>query len=101
MARNAKPYGVQSDTCNDVCDICASTGILSATLMKEGNSYVTEDGKPTKNVGILVKLCGEHYSHALAEKNVMAMERITGLKVQVIRPEKKDPPPPPEKEEGA
>jgi hypothetical protein len=82
MARNAKLF--------DVCEVCASTGILSATLMKEGNSYLTADGKPTKNIGILVKLCTEktHYSHALAEKNVMAMEQITGLKVQVIKSEK-------------
>lgn len=73
MSRSAKLF--------DKCEVCASTGILTATLVKEEGT--------NNSVGIVAKLCGEHYNHSLAEKNVMAMEKITGLKVEVVKPEKK------------
>jgi len=56
---------------------CANTGILSASLVRE------EEGRR-----IDVVVCGAHYNNEVAEKNIVSMHDVSGLKVNVLRVEK-------------
>jgi hypothetical protein len=58
----------------DSCETCASTGILSAKLVRN---------EETGEKKIVVKPCTQHFSSNLLDKNVAAMVR-TGLTVAVI-----------------
>lgn len=59
------------------CAHCASTGLLSATLVK------TEEGRH-----IAVVVCGGHYNNEAAEKTMTGMHVASGLNVEVLRVEK-------------
>jgi hypothetical protein len=58
------------------CDICANTGILSASLFKNSETNVNEK--------IVVKPCGRHFKSDLINKNIYAMTKASGLKVDVV-----------------
>jgi hypothetical protein len=60
-------------TQNNKCDYCSSTGILSAKLIKN------ED---LSNQKIEVRLCGNHVSEKLAEKNMVEMKK-SGIPLEI------------------
>lgn len=61
-----------------VCEPCAGTGILSASLVQ---------GEEERHIAVIV--CGgAHFSHEVVEKNILAMHNATGLNVDIVGTEK-------------
>lgn len=64
----------------DSCETCASTGILSAQLVRD-----TETGERK----VVVKPCTQHFGSALLDKNVAAILR-TGITVAVVEAKREE-----------
>lgn len=63
----------------DLCIDCARTGILSAALVKNPETF--------KNEKIIVRPCRNHSTTALTDKNLKALA-ATGIPIEVVEENK-------------